>query len=66
MLVWVQFGKEFAVHDCFFSCVHMNTVNELEVHLIRTSVFSVEITLRKFYYNKELSISLKVRKNLYE
>lgn len=44
----------------------MNTINELEVHLIRTSVFSVEITLRKFYYNKELSISLKVRKNLYE
>ena len=66
MLVWVQFGKEFAVRDCFFSCVHMNTINELEVHLIRTSVFSVEITLRKFYYNKELSISLKVRKNLYE
>lgn len=31
----------------FISCVDTNAVNEIEAHLITTSVFSIEITPRK-------------------
>ncbi len=39
------------IRGWFFSCVTTNTIHEIEVHLIRTSVFSFEITPHKSSFN---------------